>query len=276
MWRKLNVVIAMMLMAQAVVVEAGTREITKQKEIFEEGVIRVIGVSAPGQSKYSALQAAEVIAQAKLVGIIDGLSISGNITVKFGKTVDHTITRSIYGFLRNATPCGKKYDSVKGEAEVCMQLDLRGRRGLYGAVYPGILDMISPEERKFPGNGQVRPGETGAEVYDGLVVDVRKFDSFQPALGNRIIASDGSIIFQPSIVDSKLLLDPGPASFASGKEKAEKLLSKTGSKLPLYIEAIDVKQQTDVIIKLDDAKKIIDKDRLSNLLKNARVVYLIN
>ena len=76
-------------------------------KIFEEGYIQVVGTSEEGQSRYSAMRAATVVAQRDLLEILEGLSLYGQTTIKDGMMQSDEINTRIQGFLRGAVKCGE-------------------------------------------------------------------------------------------------------------------------------------------------------------------------
>ncbi|OQY57039.1 MAG: hypothetical protein B6245_17550 [Desulfobacteraceae bacterium 4572_88] len=112
-----------------------------QKQIFLEGVVTAVGTSAPGQKRYQAIKAAELDAQSKLVGKTQGIHISNSTTSELNKLVKDTIERRIQGTLHGVRSCGEKFYS-DGHAEVCQQIDLRGKGGIYDAAYPVIREYM--------------------------------------------------------------------------------------------------------------------------------------
>ncbi len=297
------------LSQQSYVAEAGTRELREiktVKEIFKKGVIKVVGVSAPGQSEYAARQAAEIIAQAKLVAIVNGMWIEGDNTIEKGKNKENRLRRRINGFLRYAFPCGEEFDPAKGKAKACLKMNLKGEFGLYNALYPVIIDhRVLPKEIDGPDNANAPDKEgsnessgksgqaensgnmenpdgqgvdesvTGAGPYDGLIVDVSAFDTFQPAFKNRIVTTKDRIVFKAGDVATRYLNEHGPARFVHDRGKALEVLKEAGCKKPFIVKATDVKRQTDVVVSFDDAFTIATNNGKSAMLNKGRVVYLL-
>ncbi len=247
-------------------------DISDHKRIFQDQAVRAVGISAPGQSEYAAITAAQVVAQRNLLGIIKGLTIYSEETLESNRLQSDVIYTRIQGILRGATPCSEPYyDPDKGQAKVCMQVSMHGYMGVYPVVYP-FIENILPKSKKFAAD--VTPPVIKAVLYDGLIVDVRNF-GFQPALANRILNVDDSVVYEPSVVPHKLLRDWGPAQFSATEEKARAILQSMGSKTLLIVKAKQVRSGTDAVIEEKDAQTVFASNKKSNMLANARVVFLM-
>lgn len=268
-------------------------------QVFEKGYIQVVGVCEEGQSRYRALRAAQVIAQRDLLEILQGLNLYGQTTVKDGMLQSDEISTSVHGFLRGAVKCGETYHSDKGYAEVCMRLNIRGKGGLYDIILPlmkekkiwpeqrpayepklipkviGTPSTPTPEEKKVAETRPlVRPPSELKEANDGLIVDTREFQ-FRPALVNRILTKKNEIIFDPSKVVSNILVERGCGGFTTDISKARALLKTWGSSNPMTVKSTGVIKLTDVQISADDASAIFVHDQKSNLLAEAKVVFVL-
>lgn len=113
-----------------------------------------------------------------------------------------------------------------------------------------------------------------ATPYDGLIVDARDFQ-FRPALVNRILTVKDQVVFDPSKIQSNVLVDRGCGGFTTTDGKAKALLDSWGSKHPLIIKCVGVSQHTDAEVSQDDAAAIYVNNQKSNLLAQARVVFVL-
>ncbi len=279
--------------------------VTAPVKIFQKGYIQVIGASEEGQSRYRASRAAEVVAQRDLLEVLQGLRLSGTTSVKDGMLQSEEINTSVQGFLRGAIKCGEKYHSDKGYAEVCMRINIRGRGGLYDIILPLLKDnklvpnnrpafkpstvKLIPEETNFQSpeqKAQSKPYEETTQKtrietpsklvnpYDGLIVDTRNFQ-FRPALVNRIVTKKEQVVFEPSKIQSNILVERGCGGFTTDDNKAKALLESWGSKNPMVVKCVGVEKNTDAKISQDDAAAVYVNNQKSNLLAQARVVFVL-
>ncbi|HHL33173.1 MAG TPA: hypothetical protein ENJ30_02280 [Desulfobulbaceae bacterium] len=279
--------------------------VTTPVKIFQKGYIQVIGGSEEGQSRYRASRAAEIVAQRDLLEILQGLRLSGTSSVKDGMLQSDEINTSVQGFLRGAIKCGEKYHSDKGYAEVCMRLNIRGQGGLYDIILPLLKDnklvpnnkpafkpptaKLIPEEVNFQSPRQKTEKKSSeaaeqkmkveapsklTEPYDGLIVDTRNFQ-FRPALVNRIMTEKEQVVFEPSNIQSNVLVERGCGGFTTNDNKAKALLESWGSKNPMIVKCVGVEKNTDAKISQDDAAAVYVNNQKSNLLAQARVVFVL-
>jgi len=287
--------------------------ITAPVKVFEEGYIQVTGTSEEGQSRYRAMRAATVVAQRDLLEVLEGIRLYGQTTVKDGMLRSDEIRTTITGFLQGAVKCGERFHRDRGYAEVCMRLYIRGKGSLYDVILPLIREnKLGPEEKmpyykpklipkvlpeatapagkteavvppevkeKIPEakpepKPEVAPPSKIAVVYDGIIIDVRDFQ-FKPALVNTIVTEKDEIVFDPSKILSEILVERGCGGFTTDPGKAKALLESWGSKKPMMLKGIGVVKMTNAKISVDDAAAIYVHDKKSNLLAQAKVVFLL-
>lgn len=263
-------------------------------QIFEEGYVQVTGMSGEGQSRYNALRAATVVAQRDLLEVIEGIRLSGETTLKDGMLQSDDIRTSVSGFLRGAVKCGQKYHENGRYAEVCMKLYIRGKGSLYDVILPLIkeekIQKVMPDLPKNYYTPSLVPKVIGDEaaqetltetaavasavIFDGLIVDVRDFQ-FRPALVNTVLTEEDKIVFDPSKILSAILVERGCGGFTTDLGKARALLESWGSKKPMIVKGTGVVKMTNAKISADDATAIYINDQKSNLLAQAKVVFLL-
>lgn len=259
-------------------------EVRTFTEAVQEGYIQVIGESEAGQSRYKALRAATVVAQRDLLEIIKGINVSGNTTVVDGMLEKDEINTSVQGMLKGATRCGKKYDTTDRHAEVCMRVNLKGANGVYTTLLPLIKgSSLTPPEgpvytprTDMPVTPQSMPVQpVKVEItHDGLIIDVTNH-SFRPALINRILSEKEEIIFDPSKIESSILVERGCGGFTNDPGKAKALLSTWGCENPVSVKASGVLRSTDVKVTVDDASLIYENNQKNNFLPEAKVVFVL-
>jgi len=243
-------------------------------EIFNKGYIEVTGTSEENQSRYRALRSATVNAQRDLLEQFKGLTITGSSTVEIGMLEEDKVKTSVEGFLRGAQKCGERYDTTHRYAEVCMRLNLRskGQKSIYKNIFPILQSekIISSDNQWKPSNKNSLHQKNG----DSLIIDI-KGQNFMPALNNRILNEKENIIYGPSHVIASKLAEKGIAGFTNSLDKAKAQLKSWACKNPLIIKAYKIKNKTDVIIRQDDALKVVSTDQKSNYLAQANVFFVI-
>ena len=109
-----------------------------ERSSSERDVIRAVGVSAPNQDKYSAITSAKAIAQANLLSMIQATYIDRIVRSKGDEITEETIRTRVQGAIVGAFSCGATYHADEGYAEVCVEIKLKGKGGLYEALYSPI------------------------------------------------------------------------------------------------------------------------------------------
>ena len=111
-------------------------------------------------------------------------------------------------------------------------------------------------------------------IFDGLIVDVRDF-KFRPALVNTVVTDGDKVVFDPSKILSAILVERGCGGFTTDPGKAKALLESWGSTKPMIIKGVGVVKMTNAKVSSDDAAAIYLSDQKSNLLAQAKVVFLL-
>jgi hypothetical protein len=118
------------------------------------------------------------------------------------------------------------------------------------------------------------PPVAPAVIFDGLIVDVRDF-KFRPALVNTVVTDGEKVVFDPSKILSAILVERGCGGFTTDPGKAKALLQSWGSTKPMIIKGVGVVKMTNAKVSPDDAAAIYLSDQKSNLLAQAKVVFLL-
>ncbi len=111
-------------------------------------------------------------------------------------------------------------------------------------------------------------------IFDGLIVDVRDFQ-FRPALVNTVVTDGDKVVFDPSKILSAILVERGCGGFTTDPNKAKALLESWGSTKPMIVKGLGVVKMTNAQVSSDDAAAIYLSDQKSNLLAQAKVVFLL-
>ncbi len=118
------------------------------------------------------------------------------------------------------------------------------------------------------------PPPPPAVIFDGLIVDVRDY-KFRPALVNTVVTDGDKVVFDPSKILSPILVERGCGGFTTDPGKAKALLESWGSKKPMIVKGVGVVKMTNAKVSPDDAAAIYLSDQKSNLLAQAKVVFLL-
>jgi len=242
------------------------------QKYFQKGTIQATGTSASGQNKFSAIESAKIIAQKNLIEQIKGITITSTTQIKNGIIISDIIQTQVSGLIKGAKSCGQTFYKKEGYAEVCMEMKLNGQGGVYDLMYPVIQDIYSKDIVYKSENNKSK--NTIIE-YNGLIIDIRQFSEFMPSLANRILDTNERVVFDPSMVSQNILIQQGHAQFATNQGKGKAILSDFGSDNPLIITPKRLKNNTDIIVTINDAETIYLVNKKTDMLHKARVVFVL-
>jgi hypothetical protein len=288
--RNLMLGILVVLLGVGVAGAEDWEDVTDPYKVFEAGYIQVVGKSELGQSNYAALRAAEVVAERGILEVLQGINIYGHTTVRDGMLASDEIQSVVKGYMHGAVKCGQEYYPGQRYAKVCMRLYLHGKGAMYDKVFPLFKDKgLKPETKQNfePSASLVREATltTTAEQYpktppadakhhDGVIVDVQSYP-FKPAVINRILTDKDEVVFEPSTVESQVLIQRGCGGFTKDVNKAKAMLKNWGSTSPMTVKSSGLDKSTDVKISSGDAAQIYLENKQGNMLAQGRVVFLL-
>ncbi|MGE4194223.1 MAG: hypothetical protein AB7E51_12600 [Pseudodesulfovibrio sp.] len=271
------IVVCVLMLASTAMAQDQFESVSTPPEIFQAGYIQVVGESETGQSRYKAKRAAKVVAQRDLVEVIKGLNLIGGTSVGDGMLEVDAIRTSVKGFLQGAVVVGEEYVTGEGYARVALRLNLRGENSLYNSLVPTLQQP--PAALKVEKLPEFKPQAAAAPApqpvtYDGLIIVVEG-TGFKPALANRIIAENQNILFEPSKVSPQMLIERGCGGYTTTEIKAKTLLQSWGSTSPLVVKCVKVQKGTEAVVSVQDATVIFEQDQKSNILSQAKVVFVL-
>ena len=100
-------------------------------------------------------------------------------------------------------------------------------------------------------------------------------ESFRPALINRIFTLKGEVLYDPSRVEQKILVEKGCGEYTNSIEKARDALRQRGVRNPMVVKAAGVAGPTDLQVSEEDAVKIFSANQKTNFLAGARIAFVL-
>jgi len=276
MKRIVAIAFCVLMLASTAFAQGQFQAVNTPPAIFENGYIQVVGESEAGQSRYQAKRAAKVVAQRDLVEIIKGLNLIGGTTVGEGMLQVDSIQTTVKGFLQGAVVVGEEYVTGEGYARVALRLNLRGSNSLYDTLAPTLqqppAQLNVPQMPAFQPQAVAVPAQP--QIFDGLIIVVEG-TNFKPALANRIITESNDVLFEPSKVSPKMLIERGCGGYTTTQAKAKALLASWGSKNPLVVKCSKVMKNTEAVVSVQDATTIFEQNQKTNMLPQAKVVFVL-
>jgi len=221
-----------------------------------------------GQARRMALRIAKQDALRQLIEIVNGVTLTSE-TIMSGAMVDDVINTKVRGFIRGARQVGDpKYlsdTSVEVEYSVSMS-------GISDIILPPLTVAAPPPGAAQPGTGAATPTTGG---ITGVIIDARGLKT-RPAMAPRILDQNGNAVYGPGTYDRSYAVTNGVAGYSKTLEAAQKDPRVLGN--PLVVKGISTSgtNRTDIVISNADVSKIDLANRSYNVLKDCRVLILLD
>ena len=266
-------------------------------DVFEKGsinygdrTIQAIGIGFipenvinAGQARRSAMRIAKQDALRQLIEIVNGVNVTSETTVS-GAMFDDVIKTQVQGAIRGARRIGDpKYlsdTSVEVVYEVKMADISRVLLPMAEKAPTLTFDDVNvtvvgtaaatPEQQQTGTDTGVKSGGVTGIIIDGTGLGLR------PAMSPRILNQGGSVVYGPGQYSRDYAAANGVAGYAKSLDQAKSDTRVQGN--PLIIRGASTSGSTsaDVIISNADAGKLAVADGAAGLLKNCRVMIVLD
>ena len=266
-------------------------------DVFEKGsinygdrTIQAIGIGFipenvinAGQARRSAMRIAKQDALRQLIEIVNGVNVTSETTVS-GAMFDDVIKTQVQGAIRGARQIGQpKYlsdTSVEVVYEVKMADISRVLLPMAEKAPTLTFDDVNvtvagtaaaaPEQQQTGTDTGVKSGGVTGIIIDGTGLGLR------PAMSPRILNQGGSVVYGPGQYSRDYAAANGVAGYAKSLDQAKSDTRVQGN--PLVIRAASASGSTsaDVIISNEDAGRLAVADGAAGLLKNCRVMFVLD
>ena len=267
----LSVVLLSMAFSQGVVTQLDNGSIN-----YSDQTIAAVGIGFvpqnvinAGQARRMALRIAKQDALRQLIEIVNGVTLTSETTMS-GAMVDDVINTKVRGFIRGARQIGDpKYlsdTSVEVEYSVPMS-------GISDIMLPPLTVAAAPPGAAQPGTGAATTPTTGG--ITGVIIDARGLKT-RPAMAPRILDQNGNAVYGPGTYDRSYAVTNGVAGYSKSLEAAQKDPRVLGN--PLVVKGVSTSgtNRTDIVISNADVSKIDLANRSYNVLKDCRVLILLD
>lgn len=230
---------------------------------------------SPAKRRLTAEKAATAQAYLRLAEFLDGVAVVGDTMVKDAVLRYDVVRTAVNGFVKGAQVVFTDYNAQEEVALVVVKVKLRGTEGFGGLLYekllgdPNIKNVLI-ESKPTP----YAPISSKEEGYDGLIIDATEHN-FRPALINRVFTPKGEILYDPSKISQKVLVDWGCGEYTNTIEKGKAALDTRGVKRPLIIKAIGTVSPSDLQVSNEDVAKISSANQKGGFLASAKVAFVL-
>lgn len=229
----------------------------------------------PAQRRLTAERAATVLAYRQLAEILEGVAVVGDTLVRDAELQYDVVRTAVAGFVKGAQVVHKEWDPQQEVALVIVKVGMSGPKGFGSVMYEKILGDPKIKKEIIEPQPQFKAKPVPVEEkYDGLIIDATEVN-FRPALINRIFTAKGEILYDPSKISQKVLVEQGCGEYTNSIEKAKAALEKRGVKNPLVIKASGTISPSDVQVSDEDAVRIYSANQKTNFFASAKVAFVL-
>jgi hypothetical protein len=250
---------------------------------WSNGVIYATGMGVPmqnvsqAQKRYSALEAARLVAMRNLLQMVEGINISSTRTVKAGMLENDTINTQINGRIRQVIQAGRPKEMSDGSVWVTMKMYLRDIMSIlikneqFDTQETSMNKAAEPKQEAKKKEGPSYGGDADT-VYTGLIIDARGV-GISPAMSPKVYNTEGKEIYGSAAVDRDFVLQHGIVGYVKDMTKAQQHQRVKGN--PLIIKAHSSEKATDLTISNEDASLLEKLDASQSFLREARVLIIV-
>ena len=266
-------------------------------DVFENGsinygdrTIQAIGIGFipenvinAGQARRSAMRIAKQDALRQLIEIVNGVNVTSETTVS-GAMFDDMIKTQVQGAIRGARQIGQpKYLSdtsvevvyevkMADISRVLLPMAEKAPTLTFDDTNVSVSGTVAatPEQQQAGTDTGVKSGGVTGIIIDGTGLGLR------PAMSPRILNQGGSVVYGPGQYSRDYAAANGVAGYAKSLDQAKSDTRVQGN--PLIIRGASTSGSTsaDVIISNADAGKLAVADRAAGLLKNCRIMIVLD
>ncbi len=255
-----------------------TRSVT---QAFRDGYIVIEGeglpaanAATPGQKRLTAQRAAEVVAYRNLAQFLSGVAVVGDTTTQDMQIRYDVVRTAVNGFIKGAQVIYKDYNDREGSAMVLVKVGMNGPESFGETMYKRLFGIPQARKDLTSSAPRVSLSPVPVEPYDGMIIDATG-QSFRPALINRIFTLKGEVLYDPSRVEQKILVEKGCGEYTNSVDKARDALQHRGVKNPMVVRAAGTAGPTDLQVSEEDAVKIFSVNQKTDFLAAAKVAFVL-
>ena len=240
---------------------------------YSEQTISAIGIGFvpqnainAGQARRLALRIAKQDALRQLIEIVNGVTLTSETTMS-GAMVDDVINTKVRGFILGARQNG----DPKYLSDTSVEVE-------YSVPMSGISDIILPPLTlpvAAPGEAAAAPTSPNAGGITGVIIDARGLKA-RPAMAPRILDQNGNAVYGPGTYSREYAVTNGVAGYSKSLEAAQKDARVMGNPLIIKGVATAGTNRTDITVSNADVSKIDSANRSYSVLKDCRVLILLD
>jgi hypothetical protein len=236
-----------------------------------------------GQARRSAMRIAKQDALRQLIEIVNGVNVTSETTVS-GAMFDDVIKTQVQGAIRGARQIGQPKYLSDTSVEVVYEVKMADISRVLlpmaekaptltfddtNVALSGTVAAAAEQQQAGTDTGIKSGGVTGI-IIDGTGLGLR------PAMSPRILNQGGSIVYGPGQYSRDYAAANGVAGYAKSLDQAKSDTRVQGNPLVIRAASASGSSSADVIISNADAGKLSVADGAAGLLKNCRVMFVLD
>ncbi len=246
---------------------------------YSQGIVTATGIGAipeyavnAGQARAMAIRAAKVDARRQLVEMVNGITLTSETTMR-NRMADEVVRESVSGVIRGAYQVGEVRYLSDTSVEITMAVSMSG---ISEVITPtiGFLTEVPATGEAAPPLSTEAPEPTAAEVT-GIIVDARGL-GIRPAMAPKILDQNTGVVYGPGNYTREYAITNGVAGYSKSLDSASEDMRVKGNPLVIKATSVSGANRTDVVIANTDVMKINQADAASNVLRDCRVLFLLD
>ena len=234
-----------------------------------------------GQARRSAMRIAKQDALRQLIEIVNGVNVTSETTIS-GAMFDDMIKTQVQGAIRGARQVGEtRYlsdTSVEVTYEVSMNDISRVLLPMAENAPTLIYDAVNVPASEASTSSTIQESVSSTPTsggVTGVIIDATGL-GLRPAMSPRILNQGGSVLYGPGHYSRDYAATNGVVGYAKSLSQAKSDPRVQGNPLVLRAASSSGSASADVIISNADAGRLMVADGSAGLLKNCRVMFVLD
>lgn len=246
---------------------------------YSQGIITATGIGAipeyavnAAQARAMAIRAAKVDARRQLIELVNGITLTSETTMH-NRMADEVVKESVSGVINGAYQVGEVRYLSDTSVEVTMAVAMTGISEIvtpavgFAASQPAAAPVAPPLTTTAP--------EPVASAVTGIIIDARGL-GIRPAMAPKIIDQNAGVVYGPGNYTREYAVTNGVAGYSKSLENARDDQRVKGNPLVIKATAISGANRTDAVISGADVGRINQANAANNVLRDCRVLFLLD
>jgi hypothetical protein len=232
-----------------------------------------------GQARRSAMRIAKQDALRQLIEIVNGVNVTSETTIS-GAMFDDVIKTQVQGAIRGARRVGQPTYLSDTSVEVIYEVSMNDiSRVLLPMAEKAPTLNYNDVNTSAPSSGTASSSEATSSQTSGgvtgIIIDATGL-GLRPAMSPRILNQDGSVLYGPGQYSRDYAASNGVVGYAKSLDQAKGDSRVQGNPLVLRASSASGSSSVDVIISNTDSGALSTADASAGLLKNCRVMFVLD